>query len=539
MSEQKIVDVAEQKRLNDARNTKVPWKKWGPYLSERQWGTVREDYSENGNAWDYFTHDQARSRAYRWGEDGLGGISDDKQRLCFALALWNEKDPILKERLYGLTNSEANHGEDVKEYYFYLDSTPTHSYMKYLYKYPQREFPYRDLIEKNRGRSRDDMEYELLDTGIFDEDRYFDVFMEYAKASPEDMLIRITVHNRGPEAARLRLLPTLWFRNTWSCGDDDARPALREDGPGVIKASHHELGERRFYCDGVPELLFTENESNAQRLWGQPNASPYVKDAFHSYLVSRQGDAVNPAKTGTKAAAHYVLEVPARGSRTVCLRLSAVPLDNAFKDFNQIFESRIRDADEFYQRITAQSLNEDERRVHRQALAGMLWSKQFYYFDLEKWLLEHKSHPLLDSSPLGMRNSEWFHMLNADVISMPDKWEYPWYAAWDLAFHTITLSLVDFDFAKEQLLLMLRSLYFHPNGQIPAYEWNFSDVNPPVHAWATWKVYEIDKQMNGGKGDVMFLERIFHKLLLNFTWWVNLKDEGGNNIFGGGFLGTF
>ena len=383
MAEQKIVDVAEQKRLNDARNTKVPWKKWGPYLSERQWGTVREDYSDDGNAWDYFTHDQSRSRAYRWGEDGLGGISDDKQRLCFALALWNEKDPILKERLYGLTNSEANHGEDVKEYYFYLDSTPTHSYMKYLYKYPQREFPYRDLIEKNRGRSRDDMEYELLDTGIFDEDRYFDVFMEYAKASPEDMLIRITVHNRGPEAARLRLLPTLWFRNTWSWGDGDEKPALCKAEPGVIKASHHELGERLLYCDGVPELLFTENESNSQRLWGQSNASPYVKDAFHSYIVSGQRDAVNPAKTGTKAAAHYVLEVPPHGSQTVCLRLTAVPLDNAFKDFKQIFESRLRDADEFYQRITAQSLSEDERRVHRQALAGMLWSKQFYYFDLE------------------------------------------------------------------------------------------------------------------------------------------------------------
>ena len=535
MSEQKIVDVAEQKRLNDARNTKVPWKKWGPYLSERQWGTVREDYSDNGNAWDYFTHDQARSRAYRWGEDGLGGISDDKQRLCFALALWNERDPILKERLYGLTNSEANHGEDVKEYYFYLDSTPTHSYMKYLYKYPQREFPYRDLIEKNRGRSRNDMEYELLDTGVFDEDRYFDVFMEYAKASPEDMLIRITVHNRGPEAARLRLLPTLWFRNTWSWGDGDEKPAMCKAGPGVIKAVHHELGERLLYCDGDAELLFTENESNAQRLWGQPNASPYVKDAFHSCLISGQGDAVNPANTGTKAAAHYMLEVPARGSRTVCLRLSAVPMDNAFKDFNQIFESRIRDADEFYQRITAQSLNEDERRVHRQALAGMLWSKQFYYFDLEKWLLEHKSHPLLDSSPQGMRNSEWFHMLNADVISMPDKWEYPWYAAWDLAFHTITLSLVDFDFAKEQLLLMLRSLYFHPNGQIPAYEWNFSDVNPPVHAWATLYLYKYEQGL--GRTDIRFLERAFQGLMLNFNWWVNRKDPAGRNVFAGGFLG--
>ena len=535
MAEQKIIDVVEQKRLNDARNDKIPWKKWGPYLSERQWGTVREDYSEDGNAWDYFTHDQARSRAYRWGEDGLGGVSDDKQRLCFALALWNEKDPILKERLYGLTNSEANHGEDVKEYYFYIDSTPTHSYMKYLYKYPQREFPYRELIEKNRGRSREEMEYELLDTGVFDEDRYFDVFIEYAKSGPEDMLIRITVCNRGPESARLRLLPTLWFRNTWSWGEENAKPALCEAGPGVIKACHHELGEYWLYCDGVPELLFTGNESNSARLNGQPNATPYVKDAFHSYIISGQGDAVNPAKEGTKAAAHYVLEVPGGGSRTVCLRLSSNQLDNAFKGFNQIFESRILDADEFYQRITPQSLNEDERRVHRQALAGMLWSKQFYYFDLEKWLLEHKSHPLLDSSPQGMRNSEWFHMLNADVISMPDKWEYPWYAAWDLAFHTIALSLVDFDFAKEQLLLMLRSLYAHPNGQIPAYEWNFSDVNPPVHAWATLYLYKYERGL--GRADLRFLERAFQGLMLNFNWWVNRKDPAGRNVFAGGFLG--
>ena len=448
MAEQKIIDVTEQKRLNDAREAGIPWKKWGPYLSERQWGTVREDYSEDGNAWDYFTHDQSRSRAYRWGEDGLGGICDDKQRLCFALALWNERDPILKERLYGLTNSEANHGEDVKEYYFYIDSTPTHSYMKYLYKYPQREFPYRDLIETNRGRSREEFEYELLDTGVFDDDRYFDVFVEYAKEGPEDVLIRITVHNRGPEAARLRLLPTLWFRNTWSWGEDDRKPSLREAGPGVIQASHHELGEYWLYCDGGPELLFTENESNAQRLWGQPNASPYVKDAFHAYIISGQGEAVNPAKVGTKAAAHYVLEVPGGGSQTVRLRLAAAPADDAFSGFEGIFKSRIGDADEFYQRITPQSLSEDERRVHRQALAGMLWSKQYYYFDLEQWLSEHKSHPLLESARQGVRNTEWFHMLNADVISMPDKWEYPWYAAWDLAFHTIALSTGGFRFRQ-------------------------------------------------------------------------------------------
>ena len=531
----RIVDVTEQKRLNDAREKGIPWKKWGPYLSERQWGTVREDYSEDGNAWDYFSHDQSRSRAYRWGEDGMGGICDDKQQLCFALALWNERDPILKERLYGLTNSEANHGEDVKEYYFYIDSTPTHSYMKYLYKYPQREFPYRDLVETNRRRSREEFEYELLDTGVFDDDRYFDVFVEYAKEGPEDVLIRITVHNRGPEAARLRLLPTLWFRNTWSWGEDDRKPSLREVAPGAIQASHHELGEYWLYCDGGPELLFTENESNTQRLWGQPGASPYVKDAFHTYIIEGKGEAVNPAKTGTKAAAHYVLDVPGGDSRTVRLRLAAAPANDAFKGFEKVFKSRIGDADEFYERITPDSLTEDERRVHRQALAGMLWSKQYYYFDLEHWLSEHKSHPLLDANPRGMRNTEWFHMLNADIISMPDKWEYPWYAAWDLAFHTTALALVDFDFAKEQLLLMLRNLYFHPNGQIPAYEWNFSDVNPPVHAWATLYLFKMEQTL--GRADLRFLERSFQGLMLNFNWWVNRKDPSGRNVFAGGFLG--
>ncbi len=535
MAGQEIVDVTEQKRLNEAREAGIPWKKWGPYLSERQWGTVREDYSEGGDAWNYFNHDQSRSRAYRWGEDGLGGISDDKQRLCFALALWNEHDPILKERMFGLTNSEANHGEDVKEYYFYIDSTPTHSYMKYLYKYPQREYPYRDLIETNGSRSREDYEYELLDTGVFDDDRYFDVFVEYAKAGPEDILIRITVHNRGPEAARLRILPTLWFRNTWSWGDDEPKPSLRESGHGVIQASHPELGEYWLYCDGEPELLFTENESNTQRLWGQPNTSPYVKDAFHAYIVSGQSDVVNPAKLGTKAAANYVLEVPGNGSQIVRLRLTAAQADDAFNRFEGIFENRIMEADEFYERITPKSLSEDEYRVHRQALAGMLWGKQFYYFDLERWLMEHKSHPLLETTQQGVRNTEWFHMLNADVISMPDKWEYPWYAAWDLAFHTIALSVVDFDFAKEQLLMLLRSLYFHPNGQIPAYEWNFSDVNPPVHAWATLWLYKYERTL--GRADLRFLERSFQGLMLNFNWWVNRKDPAGHNVFAGGFLG--
>lgn len=534
MSIEGIIDVAEQKRLNDARVSGIPWKKWGPYLSERQWGTVREDYSDNGNAWDYFSHDQSRSRAYHWGEDGLGGISDDKQRLCFALALWNERDPILKERLFGLTNSEGNHGEDVKEYYFYLDSTPTHSYMKYLYKYPQREFPYRDLVETNRGRSREEFEYELLDTGIFDDDRYFDVFVEYAKAGPDDVLVRITVHNRGPEAARIRLLPTLWFRNTWSWGTGCPKPTIQQAGPSAVRATEEDLGDRWLTFDGNAELLFTENETNAARLWGQPNNSPYVKDAFHSYIIGGDTKAVNPAMTGTKAAAHYSLDVPAGASQTVRLRLSS-NASAGFQDFDEIFALRLQEADEFYHRITPAGLTEDERRVHRQAIAGMMWSKQYYYFDLEQWLSEHKSHPLLHPVDGRVRNTEWFHMLNSDIISMPDKWEYPWYAAWDLAFHTLALSLVDFDFAKEQLLLMLRSLYFHPNGQIPAYEWNFSDVNPPVHAWATLFLFKTERTL--GRSDVRFLEHSFQGLMLNFNWWVNRKDPQGRNVFAGGFLG--
>jgi hypothetical protein len=528
-------DVTEQKRLNEARESGIPWKKWGPYLSERQWGTVREDYSRDGNAWDYFSHDQSRSRAYRWGEDGLGGISDDKQQLCFALALWNGQDPILKERLFGVTNGEGNHGEDVKEYYFYLDSTPTHSYLKYLYKYPQREYPYRDLVETNRRRTRDEFEYELLDTGVFEADRYFDVSVEYAKADPEDILVRVTVHNRGAEAAPLHLLPTLWFRNMWSSGNGTHKPRLRQTGPGTIEASHADLGTYLFRCEGEPALLFTENETNTERLWGEQNQSPYVKDAFHAYVIGGNRDAVNPANTGTKAAAHYVIDVPAGGSRTVRLRLAAALPRDPFLEFDRVFASRIGDADEFYERIAPASLNPDERRVHRQALAGMLWSKQYYYFDLEQWLSEHKSHPLLGSVQPGVRNAEWFHMLNADVISMPDKWEYPWYAAWDLAFHTAALALVDFDFAKEQLLLMMRNLYFHPNGQIPAYEWNFSDVNPPVHAWATLYLFRMERTL--GRADLRFLERSFQGLMLNFNWWVNRKDPAGRNVFAGGFLG--
>ena len=530
-----FAECTEQGRLNDARDKGIPWKKWGPYLSERQWGTVREDYSQDGNAWSYFSHDQARSRAYRWGEDGIAGISDDKQQLCFALALWNGRDPILKERLFGLTNSEGNHGEDVKEYYFYVDSTPTHSYMKYLYKYPQREFPYNDLVENNRRRSREEFEYELLDTGVFEDDRYFDVFVEYAKNEPEDLLIRITVHNRGPESAVLHLLPTLWYRNTWSWSADEPKPVLQQTADHAVQAMHSQLGVRTLYFDGAPDLLFTENESNSERLWGQPNRSPYVKDAFHHYVVNGKKEAVNPDRTGTKTAGHYVLPVPAGASSAVRLRFNTQTLANPFDKFDQIFFARVADANEFYHKISPRSLTVDERRVHRQALAGMLWTKQYYYFDLDKWLDEHNAHPLMGSGHRNVRNSEWFHMLNSDIISMPDKWEYPWYAAWDLAFHTLALSLVDFDFAKDQLLLMLRNLYAHPNGQIPAYEWNFSDVNPPVHAWATLFLYNVEKEL--GRADLRFLERSFQGLMLNFNWWVNRKDPQGRNVFAGGFLG--
>jgi len=529
-------DCTEQKRLNDAREQRIPWKKWGPYLSERQWGTVREDYSTDGNAWAYFSHDQARSRAYRWGEDGMAGLSDDQQRLCFGLALWNEQDPILKERLFGLTNSEGNHGEDVKEYYFYVDSTPTHSYMKWLYKYPQAAFPYGDLVHTNAGRSRDEFEYELLDTGIFDQDRYFDVFLEYAKASPEDILVRVTVHNRGPEAARLHVLPSLWFRNTWSWGEDAPRPSLEQVTGEEIVATHPELGVYGLCCEQAPELLFTENESNARLLWGEPNRTPYVKDAFHEYVVGKNPNAVNPAKTGTKAAAHYTLEVPAGGSKVIRLRLSAdSPAEPFGPEFDATFASRIAEADELYARVIPERATEDERRVYRQAMAGMLWGKQFYFFDLDKWLEEHGGHPLTGDPTRHVRNANWFHMLNGDVISMPDKWEYPWYAAWDLAFHTLALSHVDFDFAKEQLLLMLRTMYCHPNGQIPAYEWNFSDVNPPVHAWATLTLFNTERAL--GREDIPFLAKSFTALMLNYSWWVNRKDPEGRNVFAGGFLG--
>src|SRR5262245_1018064 len=528
---------AELDRLEQARTRNVPWRKWGPYLSERQWGTVREDYSDSGDAWNYFSHDQARSRAYRWGEDGLGGISDENQFLCFAVALWNGKDPILKERLFGLTNSEGNHGEDVKEYYFYLDSTPTHSYMKYLYKYPQAAYPYSELVETNKQRSRKELEYELLDTGVFDQDRYFDVFVEYAKASPEDILIRITVENRGPEPATLHVLPTLWFRNTWSWGGDVPQPGLRQAGPGVIAAAHPDLGPRRFSCEGAAALLFTENETNAERLFKSPNRTPFVKDGIDAYIVHGRRDAVNPQQEGTKAAAHYPLTVAAGGSATIRLRLHEVGSDAPFgSGFDAVIEARRREADEFYATVIPKPLSPDAANVMRQALAGMLWSKQFYYYDVDRWLEERGAGPYNPNRRSAPRNEHWHHVYNADIISMPDKWEYPWYAAWDLAFHVIALSLVDEDFAKNQLDLMLRAPYMHPSGQIPAYEWNFGDVNPPVHAWSTMFTYRIEL-LRRGHGDLDWLERAFHKLMLNFTWWVNRKDQEGNNAFEGGFLG--
>ena len=521
---------------------KKPWRKWGPYLSERQWGTVREDYSQDGNAWDYFTHDQARSRAYHWGEDGMAGISDADQFLCFSVALWNGKDPILKERMFGLTNSEANHGEDVKEYYFYLDSTPTHSYMKYLYKYPQAAYPYSDLIETNRRRTRNDMEYELLDTGVFNQDRYFDVFVEYAKLSPEDILIQISVSNRGPEAAKIDVLPTLWFRNTWTWWPGTPKPSLKQvsgaSGSQAIAASHAQLGERYLYCEGDVPLLFTENETNNQRLFGKPNNTPFVKDGVNEYVVHGNHNAVNPEKTGTKSAAHYQLNVGAGKTATIRLRLSDLApaaIGDPFNSFAETIQARHSEADEFYKSITPERVSADEALVMRQALAGMLWSKQYFYFDVDKWLDEHGIDPLKPGGRF-MRNREWFHMINQHIISMPDKWEYPWYAAWDLAFHTIALSTVDVEFAKEQLDLMLQEFFLHPTGQIPAYEWNFSDVNPPVHAWATIFLYRTEQALKG-QSDIEFLKRSFAKLMLNFSWWINRKDRFGKNLFEGGFLG--
>ncbi|MGH9547685.1 MAG: MGH1-like glycoside hydrolase domain-containing protein [Terriglobales bacterium] len=531
----------EEIRLAESEARKKHWKRWGPYLSERAWGTVREDYSLYGNAWESLPHDHARSRAYRWNEDGLAGISDRRQSVCFALALWNERDPILKERAFGLTGNEGNHGEDVKEYYFYLDSTPTHSYMKYLYKYPQAEFPYTKLVQENRLRGKDQPEYELLDTGIFDDDRYFDVVAEYAKADIEDILIRITVSNRGPETANLRLLPTIWFRNTWSWGEGNAQPRLQPASKSpdpAIGLDHPETGTRWLHCEGSPELLFTENETNARRLFGVDSRTRYVKDGINDYIVHGAREAVNPEHSGTKASAHYTLIVGPGETAVVRLRLtnSDLKAKSAFDGFDRTFTLRRNEADEFYATVIPQNLTPDAQNVMRQGFGGMLWSKQFYHYVLKQWLEGDPGQPAPPPERRNGRNHEWPHLYNADVISMPDKWEYPWYAAWDLAFHCIPLALVDPDFAKEQLVLMLREWYMHPNGQIPAYEWALGDVNPPVHAWASWRVYKIDKKRKG-KGDREFLQRVFHKLLLNFTWWVNRKDAAGMNIFQGGFLG--
>ncbi len=563
------LQTKEDIRLEDNRTRKEYWKRWGPYLSERQWGTVREDYSPSGTAWESFPHDHARSRAYRWGEDGIAGISDRHQMMCFALALWNGRDPILKERLYGLTGNEGNHGEDVKEYYFYLDSTPTHSYMKMLYKYPQAEFPYKALLDENRRRGRGEPEFELYDTGVFRENRYFDVFAEYAKGGDEDIFIRITAWNRGPEAATLHLLPTLWFRNTWSWGTDLRRPIIRKATPvdGILSAElqHWQYGKRWLLAAGQPELLFTENESNNARIFNGRNRSPYVKDAFHEYVIRQNQSSVNPDQTGTKMAAHYRCDLAPGKSATLKLRLTdieplggmdsnaavlgtitspghqeralEVPGTNNFgAGFDKLFETRKSEAEEFYASRIPEQLSDDAKNVMRQAYAGMLWSKQFYHYDVKTWLEGDPAGPPPAKERLQGRNKDWAHLYNDDIISMPDKWEYPWYAAWDLAFHCIPLAIVDPDFAKEQLILLLREWYMHPNGQLPAYEWAFGDVNPPVHAWAAWRVYKIERRVRG-VADRGFLEKIFHKLLLNFTWWVNRKDPDGANIFQGGFLG--
>ena len=541
----------EEQRLQASFEREVHWKRWGPYLSERQWGTVREDYSADGDVWGYFPHDHARSRAYRWGEDGIAGICDRHQHICFAIALWNEKDPILKERLFGLTNPEGNHGEDVKEYYYYLDATPTSSYLKYLYKYPQAAFPYAQLVDENKKRTRLDPEYELIDTGVFRENRYFDVFVEYAKNTAEDIVIRVTAFNRGPEPARLHILPTFWFRNRWDWGDPyDIPKAARVDGPAgtsVIEAHDYHYGQRWLLFEGSPELLFTNNETNNQRLYNSPNRTPYVKDAFHRYVVNAEREAINPNQQGTKAAAHYTAEIAPGQSFTLRCRLTdqntgaeGAPAKSATMffglGFDNIFKLRQKEADDFYAQRTGAGLTDDARLVQRQAFAGLLWGKQSYHYDVERWLAGDSTQPPPDPSRRNGRNHDWTTLYNSDVVSMPDKWEYPWYAAWDLAFHCVAMSLIDPDYAKDQLVLFLREWYMHPNGELPAYEWNFSDVNPPVHAWAAWRVYKIAARIQGKK-DRKFLVRVFHKLLINFTWWVNRKDVEGKNVFEGGFLG--
>jgi len=520
------------------------WRTWGPYLSERQWGTVREDYSPNGAAWDSFPHEHARFRAYRWGEDGLLGISDDQQQLCFSLALWNGHDPILKERLFGLTGSQGNHGEDVKEYYYYLDATPDHTYLRALYKYPQAAFPYEELVAENQRRGRNEPEFELLDTGIFAKDQYFDVDVEYAKGGPEDILIRISATNRGPQTATLDLLPTLWFRNTWSWGRDDRRPELRAvnssgtkpRGGSLVQATHHSLGQYWLCCEGDPHLLFTENETNGSRLWGAPNRAPYVKDGIHEAVVHNRMEQVNPESVGTKVAARYRVAIGSGATQSILLRLSSERLLEPFADAENLLATRVAESDEFYINLSRGHLTEDEARVQRQALAGLIWSKQYYNYDVAQWLEGDPAGPPPPEERKFGRNREWKHHSSGDVISMPDTWEYPWYAAWDLAFHCVAFGLIDSRFAKDQLLLLERERFMHPNGQLPAYEWAFGDVNPPVHIAATRALYQAE-QRRTGQGDRDFLARIFHKLIINFTWWVNRKDEGGKNLFEGGFLG--
>ena len=529
--------TAEHLRLAEDARGERPWKRWGPYLSERQWGTVREDYSPHGTAWEYLPHDAARSRAYRWGEDGIAGFSDDRQLLCFAVGMWNGRDAILKERLFGLTNEEGNHGEDVKELYYYLDATPTHSYQRMLYKYPHAAFPYARLVDESRRRGKERPELELVETGVFDDHRYFDVFVEYAKAAPNDILLRITVHNRGAEEATIHLLPQLWFRNTWSWTEGTAVPAMHATGDDAVAVHHPELGDFVLHCEPGATLLFTDNVTNVPRLFGVGGPGHY-KDAFHEYVVAGRRDAVNPARSGTKVAAHYQLPVPPGAARQLRVRLTAETSDQgAFAGFDAIVDRRRREADEFYDALQRELPDPDQRAVQRQAFAGLLWSKQFYHYDVPQWLRGDPAQPPPPSERIHGRNRDWRHLNNADVLSMPDAWEYPWFASWDLAFHCIPLAIVDAHFAKAQLVLLTREWYMHPNGQLPAYEWAFGDVNPPVHAWAAWRVFEIDREQRGDHGDVAFLERILHKLLLNFTWWVNRKDVDGNSIFQGGFLG--
>ncbi len=527
----------EARRLADNSAFNSVWRRFGPYLSERQWGTVREDYSEFGNAWESFPHDHARSRTYRWGEDGIAGYADHKQRICFSVALWNERDPILKERLFGLSNAEGNHGEDVKEQYYYLDATPTHSYLKMLYKYPQAEFPYQRLIEENARRGREHPEFELIDTGVFEGGRYFDVFVEYAKADPNDTLIRIRAINRGSETKKLHLLPQVWFRNTWSWSKGAARPSLWAEGPRTVCLEHAELGQFRLYCQGDPALLFCDNETNFKRIFGTEGSPRYPKDAFHTYLVHGQKDSVAAEPRGTKAAAHYEVSIEPGATVELHLRLSLEAHADPFADYDALFAARLREADEFYDELQAELSDEDARRIQRQAFAGMIWSKQTFHYDVREWLAGDETQPKPPDRRKHGRNADWDHLTNEDVISMPDKWEYPWYASWDLAFHCIPFAVIDAEFAKSQLVLLTREWYMHPNGQLPAYEWAFGDVNPPVHAWSAWRVFQIDRKQRGDAGDHRFLERIFHKLMINFTWWVNRKDAQGRNIFQGGFLG--